>query len=269
MSDTFDTYHTYEVDWTPDKLTWKIDDKPLRTLERSTTWNSTANRFDYPQTPARIQLSLWPAGLPTNGQGTIDWAGGEISWDAPDVKNVGYYYARVQEVTVDCYDPPAGAQKKGSKSYIFDNDTGYNNTVEITNEDTILSSFDASGLDPKKGGEASASSSTGTASATGSAKTSEVPQVPGISGQTGAGGERGGSGASGGDGTGDGGDGGSGTGGSNPQASSFHGWSQGDNSNSNSDSSGNSGAASTVKGERALQGSLLAVLVAIAGVIVL
>jgi hypothetical protein len=277
VQDTFNTYHTYEIDWTPDTLTWKIDDQEMRTVDRKSTWNSTSNRFDYPQTPARVQLSLWPAGLPSNAEGTIAWAGGEISWDAPDVKNAGYYYARIQEVTVKCYDPPKDAKGSGSKAYIYDGQTGYENTVEMTNNNTILGSFDASGLDPDKGKQQSSKSgSSKTASATGSAETSEKPQIPGMSGQTGNGGVQGGSGGgdsatgNSGGGSGSGSDGGgSGTGSNDPQPSTFHGWSQGDDNQAASAKSGGTGAAASVKPERFLQGSMLAVLFAIAGVIVL
>lgn len=75
-TDTFNNYHTYEIDWTPESIKWSINGEELRTVNKADTWNSTKNRFDYPQTPARVQLSLWPAGLPSNGEGTIEWAGG-------------------------------------------------------------------------------------------------------------------------------------------------------------------------------------------------
>lgn len=75
-SDTHANYHDYEIDWQPDTLTWSIDGKVVRTLKKADTWNATANRYTFPQTPARVQLSLWPAGLSSNGQGTVNWAGG-------------------------------------------------------------------------------------------------------------------------------------------------------------------------------------------------
>lgn len=210
VEDTFDDYHTYEIDWKPDTLTWSIDGETQRTVKKSDTWNATANRFDYPQTPARIQLSLWPAGLSTNAQGTIDWAGGVIDWNAPDVKNAGYYYARFEEVTLECYDPPSGAKGSGTKSYIYDNASGLNNTVELSNDNTVLSSFLGSGLNPKLGASASAS---------GSGSSATAPTVPGLSGAgTGSNGQRGDSGS----------DSGS-SGNSGSQPSGYHGFSQGDN----------------------------------------
>jgi beta-glucanase (GH16 family) len=149
-SDTSTTQHTYTIDWTPDTIKWSIDGKVLRTLDRADTWNSTANRWFYPQTPARIMLSLWPAGIPSNGQGTIDWAGGMIDWNSPYMKN-GYYYAMVNEVVVDCYDPPPGAHIKGSKSYIYTDPAATNDTVEETDNIVILKSLQATGEDPNVG----------------------------------------------------------------------------------------------------------------------
>ena len=35
-------------------------EKKVRTLNKNDTWNETSNRYDYPQTPSRIQFSLWP-----------------------------------------------------------------------------------------------------------------------------------------------------------------------------------------------------------------
>lgn len=139
--------HEYCIDWQQDSLTWSIDGKDQRTLDRKSTWNQTSGRFDYPQTPARIMLSLWPAGLPTNEKGTIDWAGGEIDWNSKYMQN-GYYYARFQEVTVQCYDAPSGAKKQGSKSYQYTDKSGTNNTVAITDKQVILGSLMGTGEKP-------------------------------------------------------------------------------------------------------------------------
>jgi beta-glucanase (GH16 family) len=180
-SDTAMTQHTYTLDWKPDTLTWYVDDKVVRTLEKSSTWNSTANRFDYPQTPSRVMLSLWPAGLPSNGQGTIDWAGGLIDWNSQYMKN-GYYYSMVKDVSVECYKPPPMAQIKSSdqKSYVYTDARGTNDTVAIVDKHVNLASFyatgDNPGTDPNGSKGASASKS-----ASGPLPTN-VETVPGMSG---------------------------------------------------------------------------------------
>lgn len=122
ITDTFADWHTYTVDWTPDQITWSVDGKTHRTKTRASTWNDTSKLYNYPQTPARVQLSLWPGGASSQAQGTIDWAGGPINWSGQDIQNSGYYYMQVSKVEVQCYDPPSGAAKDGSGdvSYVFD-----------------------------------------------------------------------------------------------------------------------------------------------------
>jgi len=142
-----DGMHEYCIDWKQDTLTWLIDGKEQRSLDRKSTWNSTSNRFDYPQTPSRIMLSLWPAGLPGNAKGTIDWAGGEIDWNSKYMQN-GYYFARFAEVTVECYDAPSGTKKDGSKSYVYTDARGTNDTVSISDKQVVLGSLSGTGTKP-------------------------------------------------------------------------------------------------------------------------
>lgn len=174
-SNTRSNVHTYTIDWSPDQLTWAVDGNVMRTLKKSDTWNSTTGSYHYPQTPARIQLSLWPAGLQSNGEGTITWSGGLVNWDSPYMQN-GYYYAMVNDVSVECYDPPSGYANHGSSAYYYTDRVGTNNTVAIGNNNTILSSFMATGDNPTLNpNAASASSSAATMAAT-------PESVPGVSG---------------------------------------------------------------------------------------
>ncbi|MCJ1313700.1 hypothetical protein MMC25_007379 [Agyrium rufum] len=242
VDDTFGKYHTYTVDWQPDSLTWEIDGTPYRTLNRNDTWNSTDNSYHYPQSPARIQLSLWPAGLESNGEGTIAWAGGLIDWNSPDIQNVGYYYAMVNEVSVECYDPPKGSSVQGKNSYTYNNAIGTNNTVVVGNDNTILKSLLGTGTNMSADYPSAASSSGAPAA------TSGVATIPGLTGAgPGTNGQRGSQSSS------------SSTAGSvatagpaSPSSSTYHGFSQG----------GGTSQASLQKGERVMQGSLLVVLVA-------
>lgn len=241
--DTFDTWHTYEIDWQPDYINWSVDGEVRRTLNKSSTWNATANRFEFPQTPSRLQMSLWPAGIPSNGEGTIEWAGGMVDWDSTDIQKYGYYYATYGEISIQCYQPPSGANVQGDKSYIYTDNNGLNSSIEITNKDTVLSSFGATGTNMTIG------ASTGTSTATGSASTaSSSDTVPANHGGTGnTPGNSGSSSSS---------SGGSGSSSSNGGATTT-GFSQG---GSSTDSS-KSGA--PIQNERVLQSSLFAVLVAV------
>ncbi|KAK6455817.1 Utr2 GPI anchored cell wall putative glycosidase [Scheffersomyces xylosifermentans] len=157
-TDTFENYHTYMLDWTEEYIKWYIDDPdhPVRTLNRNDTWNTTTKRYDFPQTPSRIQFSLWPGGGAGNGLGTIEWAGGEVDWDSEDIKKYSYYYAYLKEVKVETYDLPANVKLDGSKdadslhAFYFDSDSSWDESdVGLTNRKTWLGSSKATGFNPQ------------------------------------------------------------------------------------------------------------------------
>lgn len=78
------TYHVYGLNWTPDQLQWLVDGKVVRTLTKASTKDGAL--YMYPQTPSRIQMSVWPAGIEGASQGTLDWAGGMIDWSSSEYK---------------------------------------------------------------------------------------------------------------------------------------------------------------------------------------
>jgi len=178
LSDTFNNYHTYEVDWTPDTITWKVDGQVGRVKNREDTWNATSNRWDYPQTPARVQLSLWPGGLASNAKGTIDWAGGLVDWNSPDIQNNGYYYAAFESVTISCYNGTSAPGTNNGVSYTYNAISGTNNTVVDGKDPTVLGSFLATGENMSLG----ESKSSGTATSSGPKSSKTVQTVPGLSG---------------------------------------------------------------------------------------
>lgn len=243
-----ETEHEYCIDWKEDSLTWSVDGKDMRTLNRDGTWNSTAGRYDYPQTPARVMLSLWPAGIPSNAKGTVDWAGGLIDWNSPYMVN-GYYAARFSQVTVECYDPPPAAQIKGKKTYKYTDEAGTNNTVAITDDVVVLGSLMGTGENP------------GTANENNPKPSGSVAMVPGVV-NPGGGGLNAGSSAA------------ATSQGSSPQATDSAG-SSGSSSSGGSfvqdgSSSGSTGAATTVQpGLSRMSGSVCAIVIAVLGLMVL
>ncbi|SPO42885.1 related to UTR2 - cell wall protein [Moesziomyces antarcticus] len=95
-------WHTYTIDWSPNRLRWLIDGTVVRTLYRKNTLNAKDGLYHYPSSPMRLQLSIWGAGDGTFQQGTVDWAGGLIDWNkAPN----GRFINMVKEVTITCNDP--------------------------------------------------------------------------------------------------------------------------------------------------------------------
>ncbi|GES66119.1 cell wall glucanase [Aspergillus terreus] len=233
--DTFDEWHEYTIDWKPEAITWSVDGEVKRTLERSSTWNETGNRYMYPQTPMRMQLSLWPAGQASNAAGTIAWAGGQVDWNSQDIQEKGYYYATFGEISVECYDPPKSSYSLGSKSYIFVDEDGLESSVRVTDNSTVLASLGATGLDMDLGG----SDSSGNSSSSGNSTSNSIPQT-----HIGSGNAAGNSGS---------------TGNSSSSGSSdSSGFSQG-----NSDSGSNDSNGASSPNERVLRGSFFAVLVAV------
>ena len=178
-SDTFSSYHTYTVDWQPDQLTWSVDGNVMRTLKKSDTFNKTDNQYHYPQTPARVQLSLWPAGLSKNGQGTVDWAGGLINWNAQDPSKNGYYYSMYSNVSVECYQAPQGASASGNTSYVFTDNKGLQSSVAITGNSTILKALRGTGTDMDKDYPSSSATKSGSSP---TASASQVNTIPGLTG---------------------------------------------------------------------------------------
>lgn len=153
-TDTYENWHTYEIDWAEDKLDWILDGKVVRTLLKNDTYNATADVYHYPQTPSRIQLSLWPGGAKNQGAGTIEWAGGEIDWNSQDIKDYGYYYALFKDLNVETYDLPAFVQQSVNSTddyhaFRYNSTDGWDHNVKLTKDKTYLGNDDASGLDPQ------------------------------------------------------------------------------------------------------------------------
>ena len=151
LSNTFENFHKYEVEWTEDYVSWSLDGKVVRTLNKADTYNSATDEYDFPQTPSRVQLSLWPV-LESAGEGTKEWAGGSVDWDSEDIQEKGYYYVTVKDAYIQCGDVPSGTEIDGSNAYVYTSNSEYNqDTVKITNADTVICSFDNSGLDDNSG----------------------------------------------------------------------------------------------------------------------
>lgn len=75
VATTQNEFHTYGLDWKPESLTWIIDGKAVRTLNKGDA-NGGKN---YPQTPCNVRLGNWPGGDSEN-EGTVQWAGGKVDY---------------------------------------------------------------------------------------------------------------------------------------------------------------------------------------------
>ncbi|QBM86383.1 Beta-glucanase, GH16 family [Metschnikowia aff. pulcherrima] len=151
VTNTFENWHYYEMDWQEDQIRWFVDGKIVRTLERASTWSDKSKKFEFPSTPSRIQFSIWPAQAALGG--LTDWAGGSIDWESDDIKNVGYYYAYVKNVSVQAYALPSLIDQRmtnisGDHAFLYESADGNEDNVYLTKAKTWLGSSDASGLNP-------------------------------------------------------------------------------------------------------------------------
>jgi len=245
-----------------------VDGQVGRVKKRSETWNATTNQWMFPQTPARVQLSLWPGGLPSNGKGTIDWAGGLIDWNSADIQNNGYYYATFESVEISCYNAKSAPGTNTGVSYTYNNKAGTNDTVVDGDKPTVLKSLLGTGTDMNAGDPAASSSS-------GSKPSSTAESIPGLSGAgPGTDSHNDGSGSS-------GSSSGSGSSKSSSTASSSGssstgtggggngGFQQGSGSSGSSGSSSNKSGAEKLGQEKILKGSVFAGIVAVVAMMTL
>jgi len=139
-SDTHDNYHDYTIDWQPDTLTFSIDGNVVRTVQKADTLVNGV--YQYPTSPARVQLSIWGGGLPNSPPGVVTWAGGQIQFNEPDYVAAGNQYeVLVSKVTVQCSTNSPLTVTPDTLSYMYGaNDTSGVPTVYASNHTGLLNS---------------------------------------------------------------------------------------------------------------------------------
>ena len=137
VSTPSDTFHTYSIDWTAERLQFLIDGVLVRTVQYSEP--KTLNGKNYPQTPAKLKLGNWCGGCDGSAEGTVQWAGGKADFaNAP-------YVMYVDSVNVKNYNP--------ADAYEWTDRSGSWESIKIIN--------DGSASQPT-GGSNGGSSATGT-----------------------------------------------------------------------------------------------------------
>ncbi|KAJ5135214.1 uncharacterized protein N7515_004492 [Penicillium bovifimosum] len=141
-----DTFHTYSIDWTSERIEWSLDGKVERTLK----YADAVGGQNYPQTPMRVRLGIWAGGDPDNEEGTIEWAGGTTDYSS------GPFSMYIESVDIVNYNPAA--------AYEYTDMTGSYKSIKATNASmaTNLSSDDSKSDDSKSGDSKSDDSSSST-----------------------------------------------------------------------------------------------------------
>lgn len=160
LTDTYENYHDYTIDWSPDALVFQIDGQTVRTLKASDYSSGGVSKF--PSTPSRIQLSLWPGGDDSQYPGTVSWAGGPINWNDQDYVAAGnQFQVSVKSISVTCNDPQAPTADQ--VSYVY----GQGST---SSKQTI----DLSTVSPVIGGTSIGNSTTGSSNSTTTSSTNST-----------------------------------------------------------------------------------------------
>ncbi|KAL0258222.1 hypothetical protein SLS55_007395 [Diplodia seriata] len=158
-----DTVHTYSVDWTKESIVWAIDGTAVRTLNYADANGGT----NFPQTPMNIRLGIWAGGDPDNDFWTIQWAGGNTTYDAAAGMPWSMF---VEDVKITNYNPGC--------SYNFTDTTGSSDSISIANE-----GCDLVGTSPTQSTSSNTAVSTG-AAASGSASASGSGSADGVAGSS-------------------------------------------------------------------------------------
>lgn len=144
-----DTWHTYTIDWTAERIIWSIDGATVRTLLYTDPTAHQGTR--YPQTPMKIKMGNWIGCLDASDPkttGTCEWAGGQAVFDA----NTKY---RMTVKTVTIEDAGCGDE------YVYSDMSGTWQSIKTNG---------ACDGKPNTGGSPSSSSPSSTPSSSGSSK---------------------------------------------------------------------------------------------------
>ncbi|KAL4935169.1 concanavalin A-like lectin/glucanase domain-containing protein [Aspergillus oleicola] len=186
------SFHTYTIEWTPQTISWAIDGDTRRTLTRAEAQGGSR----FPQTPARLRIGIWAGGDPSNGEGTIEWAGGETDYGAAPftmyIKSVHientypgneYSYSDNsgdwQSIDVDNSKPDTSSSSSSTSSDTTTSSTTITTTTTTTSsssssststdsDDTTTSTTDSETSSPTETSTSGSDSSSPTATETGS-----------------------------------------------------------------------------------------------------
>jgi hypothetical protein len=148
-----------QFSWSPDELNFLVDGKVYHTVTQASTINATAGgRPEYPSTPTRVEFrlvifyfphprfsslfsSVWPAGIPSEPNGTVAWSGGYINWSDPEYTSTGYFSGHIRSVSIQCAPLAQTANSSTATGWLYTaNNTLGVPQVFLTDATTVLSS---------------------------------------------------------------------------------------------------------------------------------
>ncbi|KAI9319912.1 concanavalin A-like lectin/glucanase domain-containing protein [Dichotomocladium elegans] len=94
-TNAYDDFHTYTIDWTPERIVWSVGGVPIRVKHKHETC-SEDGECEFPSSPARIQVGFWDGSFEF---GTAQWAHGPIDWEKYTNTTITSY---IKEMTITC-----------------------------------------------------------------------------------------------------------------------------------------------------------------------
>ncbi|KAB2568720.1 putative glycosidase crf1 [Lasiodiplodia theobromae] len=112
-----DSWHTYTIDWTEDKIDWIIDDVTVRTMH----YADALDGHNFPQTPMKVRMGTWAGGDPDKSYWTRLWAGGNTTY----TEEAGMPWTMtVKDVEITNYNP--------AEHYKYTDTTGDSSSIAKT-----------------------------------------------------------------------------------------------------------------------------------------
>ncbi|KXT09278.1 hypothetical protein AC579_9924 [Pseudocercospora musae] len=160
VSNPQETFHTYSVDWAPDRLSWLLDGRLLRTFTYASSSGDKGD-YQYPQTPSKFQLGIWAGGDPGQNSGTKSWAGGTTNVTG------GPYTMYVRKVSIQNMYPAA--------AYNWTDQSGKWQSIQLLQEEQPVGNGTNATITPiAAGGNATLTESSSLTSMSSSSTTSKI-----------------------------------------------------------------------------------------------
>lgn len=96
--DPTSSFVEYKIVWLPGSLTWYVNGMAIRTVNKRSTFEVGAQRYHYPDKPARLSFSIWNAADSINPGATSSWAG-----KLKDYPPNTHFDMEIDSVSINCF----------------------------------------------------------------------------------------------------------------------------------------------------------------------
>lgn len=90
-------FHNYTIDWSPQNITWKVDNQVIRTVSRKEAGDK------FPRTPSRVLFTAYGVSESSN-KNVKNWANGTLSFLDEGYRSRGFYSHELGHLRIQCAD---------------------------------------------------------------------------------------------------------------------------------------------------------------------